>query len=218
MIETLAGMLTEAIATTLRAVGMVLVCALAALGVTVVCEWLINTRSTPMAGKRYGTPQSTRLPEPWPFELVASLDDEDEVHEFTAVRQVDRLLGAQFTGYAPEEAHKQVNLLIKLIAKTLDDKDGTPTTWAPLQLPLPPATPGEHVHVPKFRGPDGELYEMEHAEKFAAFEAGSSRRRFIALCGDQDRTVQAEDLGEVVRDLIAVSAGRPTVASRPSSP
>ncbi len=174
-----------------------------------------NLPRRPMSGKRYGTPQSSRLPEPWPFELMASLDDEDEVHEFTAVRQVDKLLGARFTGFTPEEAHKQVDLLIKLISKCLDDKDGTPATWAPVQLPQPHDAPEDFL--PKFRGPDGELYEMEHAEKFASFAAGSSRRRFIALCGDQDRTVQAEDLAAVVRDLIAVSAGRPTVASAPSS-
>jgi hypothetical protein len=205
-------------------------------------RWLTKETRKPMSGKRYGTPQSTRLAEPWPFELVASLDDEDEVHEFTAVRQVDKLLGARFTGYTPEEAHKQVDLLVKLISKCLDDKDGTPATWAPVELPPPPVSARDVNPVivqgamddttlaavrleqtvaispmPKFRGPDGALYEMEHAEKFAAFEAGSSRRRFIALCGDQDRTVQAEDLGNIVRDLIAVSTGRPTGASAPSS-
>ena len=178
------------------------------------------TRRKTMAGKRFGKPQATRLPEPFEFELYVSLDDEDEVHAFTAVRQVDKLLGARFTGYTPEEAHKQVDLLVRLIHKTLDDKDGTPASWAPVQLPPPPELrqiDADDAWVPKFRGPDGELYEMDHVEKFAAFEAGSSRRRFIALCNDQDRTVQAEDLGAVTRDLIAVSAGRPTGASAPSS-
>jgi hypothetical protein len=178
------------------------------------------TGSEPMSGKRYGKPHSTRLAEPFEFELMAALDDEDEVHEFTAVRQVDKLLGAQFTSFSDEEAHKSVNLLVKLIAKTLNDKDGTPATWAPVQLPpKSPGHAGEFIDAepPKFRGPDGELYEMEHADKFAAFEAGSSRRRFLALVGDQERTVQAEDLTAIVKDLIAVSTGRPTGASSPSS-
>lgn len=180
-------------------------------------QWLIDHLGRPsMSGKRYGKPQSTRLPESWPFELYVSLDDEDEVHAFTAVRQVDKLLGARFTGYTPEQAHKQVDLLVRLIHKTLDDKDGTPASWAAVELPRPHDIPDEDFR-PKFRGPDGELYEMEHVGKFAAFEAGSSRRRFIALCNDQDRTVQAEDLAEITRDLIAVSAGRPTGASVPSS-
>jgi hypothetical protein len=195
-----------------------------------------------MSGRRYGKPQSSRFAEPWPFELVVSLDDEDEIHAFTAVRQVDKLLGARFTGYTLEEAHKQVDLLVKLISKCLDDKDGTPATWAPVELPPPPigardvnpvvvqGAPDDAalsaIHLsqtvtvsprPKFRAPDGELYDMDHVEKFAAFPAGSSRRRFLALCGDQERTVQAEDLGDIVRDLIAVSAGRPTGASRSSS-
>jgi hypothetical protein len=173
-----------------------------------------------MSGKRYGTPQSTRLPQPYEFELMASLDDEDEVHQFSAVRQVDRLLAARFTGFVPEEAHKEVDLLVKLISKVLDDKDGTPATWVPVQLPpQSPGHAGEFIDAgpPKFQGPDGELYEMEHAEKFAAFEAGSSRRRFLALCGDQERTVPGESLGQLVRDLIQVSAGRPTGASSPSS-
>ena len=178
------------------------------------------TGSGPMSGKRYGKPNSTRLAEPYPFELMASLDDDDEVHGFTAVRQVDKLLGARFTSFSDEEAHKSVDLLVKLIAKTLDDKDGTPATWAPVQLPPPPELrqiDADDAWVPKFRGPDGELYEIEHVDKFAAFEAGSSRRRFLALVGDQERTVQAEDLTAIVRDLIAVSTGRPTVASAPSS-
>jgi hypothetical protein len=175
------------------------------------------TRSRPMSGKRYGKPQSTRFDEPYPFELMATLDDEDEVHAFVAVRQVDKLLGARFTSFSDEEAHKSVDLLVKLISKTLDDKDGTPATWAPVQLPLrSPGNAGDY-EPPKFRGPDGDLYEMEHADKFAAFEAGSSRRRFLALVGDQERTVQAEDLTAIVKDLIAVSTGRPTGASVPSS-
>lgn len=173
-----------------------------------------------MSGKRYGTPGATRLPQAWPFELVVSRDDEDDVLAFTAVRQVDRLLAAQFTAYSEVEAHKSVDLLVKLISKTLDDKDGTPATWSPVQLPAPPELRQvelDDTHRPKFRGPDGELYEMEHAEKFSGFAAGSSRRRFLAVVGDQDRTVQAEDLSAIVKDLIAVSAGRPTDASVPSS-
>lgn len=204
-------------------------------------NWCSETRK-PMSGKRYGKPQSNRFSEPYHFELVVSLDDEDEVHAFTAVRGVDKLLGARFTAYTAEEAHKQVDLLVRLVHKCLDDKDGTPATWTPIELPSPPISAREinpmvvqgtvddatlsAVHLeqtltvsrmPKFRGPDGELYEMDHVDKFAAFEAGSSRRRFIALCNDQDRTVQGEDLGDVVRDLIALSGGRPTVASAPSS-
>jgi hypothetical protein len=195
-------------------------------------------RRAPMSGKRYGKPQSNRLPVPYGFELTASLDDDDEVHSFVAVRQVDKLLAGSYTGYAASEAHRQVELLVKLISKTLDDKDGTPATWAPVQLPPPPVSAHDvnpmviqgTTHdaalaalrleqtvtvspMPKFRGPDGELYDMDHAEKFASFSAGSSRRRFLALVGDVDRTVEAEMLGELVKDLIAVSAGRPTVAS-----
>lgn len=167
-----------------------------------------------MAGKRYGRPQSTRLSEPYPFELVSSSDDEDEVHSLTAVYMVDRILGARFTSFKPDEAHMQVDLTVKLISKCLDDKDGTSATWSPVELPVTDYT--SEPRVPKFRGPDGELYEMEHAGKFAAFEAGSSRRRFVAVITDPNRMVQPEDLGEIVRDLIEVSAGRPTVASSPS--
>jgi hypothetical protein len=205
--------------TVLTELAKLLVLILAGVGASEIIGWLIDgtTRRRLMAGKRYGKPQSTRLADPFPFELVATLDDEDEVHEFTAVRQVDKLLGARFTSFTEEEAHKSVDLLVKLIAKCLDDKDGTPATWAPVQLP--PRSPGNagDYEPPKFRGPDGELYEMEHVDKFAAFEAGSSRRRFLALAGDQDRTVQAEDLAALVKDLIAVSTGRPTGASVPSS-
>jgi hypothetical protein len=82
-----------------------------------------------------------------------------------------------------------------------------------------PATPddeGDDVTTErKFRGPDGELYGFEHAEKFTAFEAGSSRRRWHQLMDvDDDIEVEAADLMELFEWLVGLAAGRPT---RPSS-
>jgi hypothetical protein len=65
-----------------------------------------------------------------------------------------------------------------------------------------------------FRGPDGELYQFEHAEKFEAFEAGSSRRRWHQLMEiDDDIEVEAPDLMELFEWLVGLAAGRPTQPS-----
>jgi hypothetical protein len=161
--------------------------------------------------KRYGSVGDDRLPEPLHFELFTHLDDEVEVHAFRAVRRVDTRLATRFVKFGDDDVAQLIDMTVKLISKTLDDKDGTSATWSPVRLPLRDGEPA------RFRGPDGELYEMEHAEKFAAFEAGSSRRRFLALTGDQDRTIQIEALAELTKDLIAASAERPTDGSAPSS-
>lgn len=163
-----------------------------------------------MAGKRYGggAKAAQQLDSSFTFELEGLRFDEEEVHEFTATRKVDTMLAGRFMSLPESEHGRVLRIIILLIGKTLDNKDGTPVQWAPVAAPRP-KNAGES-YEPKFRGPDGKLHPMAEADKFTDFNAGSSRRRWDALVNDDDFTVDIETLGDLVRDLIEVSAGRPT--------
>jgi hypothetical protein len=161
-----------------------------------------------MAGKRYGTgaQNDLRLKVPYEFEVAGLRYDDEEVHEFTAVRKVDTLLAARFID--GEDGAVIMRTVVQLIGKTLDNKDGVPIQWSPDQLPKP--KDADDDWEPKFRAPDGNLYPMADAVKFTDFNAGSSRRRWAALVDDQEFTVAIETLAAIGRDLIGESAGRPT--------
>ncbi len=166
-----------------------------------------------MAGKRYGggAKAAQRLDKPVPFELEVLRYDEEEVHEFTAVRKVDTLLAARFMNLDEDQAGVMLRLVTKLIGKTLDNSDGVPVQWSPTPLPKPKNAGARYE--PKFRGPDGKLHPMDQAIKWTDYAAGSSRRRWEALVADEDVTAQLEALGGITKDLIAESTGLPTDGS-----
>jgi hypothetical protein len=65
---------------------------------------------------------------------------------------------------------------------------------------------------PQFLAPDGTVHPMRDAGKFAEFEAGSSRRRWVALMdGDNDLTVEAKTIMRLWQWLVSEAADRPTV-------
>lgn len=167
-----------------------------------------------MPGKRYGV--NLRKVKPLPFEFAiyregADEDAEPEVHEFTAMPRLDagqliRLL----TGVdkADENPGDMLGALSESIRKVLDDKDGTPQRWTVEQLPEVEGQPRS------FRGPDGVIYPMtdrEAIDRFTAFEAGSSRRRWAHLLFEDEQVlVEMEDLVELAQDLIQAGSDRPT--------
>lgn len=169
-----------------------------------------------MAGKRYGTKMRKVSPVPFEFELYRDTPGEDEpvseVHEFTAMPRIDagqliRLL----TGVDKSEENPggMLDALSESVRKVLSDKDGTPQHWRPVALPRD----GEGGPT-SFRGPDGAIYPFSDTaaiEKFEAFEAGSSRRRWAHLLFDDEQiAVDLEDLVEVAQDMISEGTGRPT--------
>jgi hypothetical protein len=160
--------------------------------------------------KRYGggSVQAQRLDTPYEFELEGLRYDDPEVHSFTAVRKADTLLAGKFMNLSDDQAGRLLRLCTLLVGKTLDNKDGVPVQWAPDPLPKPKDAGDDWE--PKFRGPDGKLHPMHQAEKYTAFAAGSSRRRWAALVEDEEFTAEMETLAEIVKDLISRSTGTPT--------
>jgi hypothetical protein len=159
--------------------------------------------------KSYGGGQQVqRLDTPHPFRVVGLRWDEEDPHEFTAVRKADALMAVRFMSLGEDEVAELLRLCTMLIGKTLDNTDGVPVQWHPEQLPKP-ADAGDDWE-PKFRGPDGELHPMGEAEKFTDYAVGSSRRRWTALLVDNEFTVEIEVLVDITKDLIALSTGNPT--------
>lgn len=92
--------------------------------------------------------------------------------------------------------------LVKLITKFMDDKDGTGARWQPVELP---AKKGETPPVKRFRGPDGKPYPWAKAEDFLKPEAGSSRRRWIALAEDDEASVELPDLLKLLEFVVEIA-------------
>lgn len=166
------------------------------------------------------TPTAERVP----FTFVVHRDGEEESHDFQAVPVTDTASLSALMINAQRKPEEAMAGMLRMIGKMLDNKDGTPANWAPVQLPPPPSDSpvwpdgdpeGEGAPVRKFRGPDGALYPMHEAERFSAFEAGSSRRRWRYLMEQDDEViVDSEALAELFEWLVGLAANRPT---RPSS-
>jgi hypothetical protein len=160
--------------------------------------------------KTYGgnARQAQRLPSAYPFRLMGLRYDDEETHDFIAVWKPDTLMAVRFMTLGDDQAGELARLCVKLLAKTLDNKDGVPVQWEPTVLPKPKNAGANYE--PKFRGPDGKLHPMDQAVKFTDPAAGSSRRRWEALVADTDFTIDVEDLVEIVKDLVELTAGTPT--------
>ncbi len=100
--------------------------------------------------------------------------------------------------------------IIGLIAKYMDNKDGTPQDWAPVALPPKKDDPD----VERFRGPDGKIHSMDKAGDFLALERGSSRKRWLHLMHDDDyASVDVESIKKLTEFIVEIAAMRPTRAS-----
>ena len=170
-----------------------------------------------MAGKRYGSMKAGQV-ELVPFELVALREDDHgvpqpEVHEFVARPRTDAGDLAAMSA-AGSEGTVLMRVMVNMIKKIVVNDDGVPEQWTPEPVKKPANAKASYVE--KFRGPDGQLYPMEDADRFTAVTAGSSRRRLMHLLLEDDATVEVADLAEIMQDMMAVAAGRPTTARSPS--
>lgn len=144
------------------------------------------------------------------FEFTFLRDDHPETHEFRARAVTD--IGALAFTLGSIESHPERSMagLFRMIAKMLDNTDGTPAKWRPAPLPAVENEDGTTA-PPKFRGPDGALYLMDAAARFEEFDAGSSRRRWLYLLEQDDEViVDATDLMALFEWLIGLAADRPT--------
>jgi hypothetical protein len=152
--------------------------------------------------------QDQQLANPFVFRLAGLRYDEVETHEFAVTRKADTVLALRFMGIDDDQVGELAPLVVRLIAKSLDNTDGVPVQWSPIALDKP-KNAGEDWE-PKFRGPDGKLHPMSQAGKFEEFAAGSSRRRWELLLLDSQFTVELETLVEITKDLIERTTGTPT--------
>lgn len=138
--------------------------------------------------------------EPLDFELVFGRDGVEEPHEFTAIPRLSYGDTVGITRYQGDGA-RMLPILDRLIRRMLINTDGTPAKWAP-----------QPVGDGQVYGPDGTPITPEEAEALAAFDAGSSRRRWIQLMEhDDDVTVELEQIMELFELLTSMAGGdRPT--------
>jgi hypothetical protein len=128
-------------------------------------------------------------------------DGVEETHEFTAR---PRFTYSDTLGLVKNQKDASaLPFLDRMIRRSLVDSDGTPAKW---QLEL---VDGQVV------APDGSEVDIAEAQKFAAFEAGSSRRRWAHLMEtDDDVEIEFEQIMQVFEYLTSEAAnGRPTSRS-----
>ena len=101
-----------------------------------------------------------------------------------------------------EDTSEALPALVGLITKYMDNKDGTPVRWAPVELA---AKKNEDPPVKRFRGPDGKLHEWSKAEDFLKSEKGSSRRRWLLLVEDDEVSVDVEALLKLMEFVVEVA-------------
>lgn len=142
------------------------------------------------------------------FAMIYIRDGVEERHEFLArpamgwqdVRGLVPLLGGADDGLS-EHA---VRVIERLIRRVIANDDGTPEKWVP------------NVVDGHFTDPSGDHTPIELLPAYEAFEAGSSRRRWVHLMEHDDEvTVEPDQIVELLNDLVEVASGRPTQRSSP---
>lgn len=157
------------------------------------------------AAKHFGPKRDVKPAPEVPFSVGFVRDGVEEIHEFTARPRVS--YGDTVGLVKNQDGAGALPYLDRLIRRSLVDNDGTPAKWQPTVVD------GE------LTAPDGTTVSAEDLPKYTAFEAGSSRRRWVQLMEhDDDVEVEFEQILGVFEHLMAeVSAGRPTSRSSRSS-
>lgn len=170
------------------------------------------------------------------FGLKVDRNGVDEIHKFTVAPRLT--IAEMILAVASQSGNGlgAVEGILRMVKRNLVNDDGVPAKWSPEPLPQDttpamvvssvegwPEASGELATVEQpereeaYRGPDGAIYPLSDEQtlaKFSAYDAGSSRRRWIYLIEqDDDVTVDADDLVEMSRWLIGLAANRPTEPS-----
>jgi hypothetical protein len=177
-----------------------------------------------MAAKVYAPRKRGEKPKPHEFGMIFIRDGVEETHEFVAwpgmgwqdVRGLIPLLGGKKDDDVLTQA--AVRVIDRLIRRSLDNRDGTPEKWEPVPIPPPGSDPDDpDVVKSHFTAPNGDHVPMDLVEGYLAFDAGSSRRRWVKLLDeDDDITVDPDQIIQLMADLLeAASNNRPTTRSAP---
>jgi hypothetical protein len=130
----------------------------------------------------------------------------EETHEFDARPRVsygDTIGLVRGSNGSNEDDAKALKTLDRSIRRMLVDDDGTPIRWTP------------KFTGKTFEGPDGNTYPVSELNTFTAFDAGSSRRRWVALMDDDDESLSVE-VGQVLQVFEYITAQAAEQASAAS--
>ena len=168
-----------------------------------------------MTKKRYAPKNSGAAAPVHEFEIVFLRDGVEETHEFAARPKFGwkettgaiGLMGLMDGKTGHGELGHAIRYLDGIIRRSMVDDDGTSEKWT--------AT----VVDGHFTDSRGDHVPVELLPLVEAFDAGSSRRRWVHLMAhDDDVSVEQGQLMELFSDLMAVAADRPTERSELSSP
>jgi hypothetical protein len=170
--------------------------------------------------KRFGAKERPKAHE---FELITFTDDGGtNTHRF---RMVPLIPAGQVTAIMDaldDEPEKMFGLIARLMARVLDNTDGVPANWVYDEFEDP--APDDDGYDPDlselyFVGPDNETYPAIDADRYTAFGAGSSRRRWTALMdpANDDEGVQLGDMMDLAKWVVGLATDRPTQARTSST-
>lgn len=149
--------------------------------------------------KHFGSGKKKTLPEV-PFTIDVHRDDTIETMAFTA--RPDMTYGDTIGLVQSQTDDDGTGLLPhfdRFIRRSLSNNDGTPAKWRPV------------IVDGHFTAPNGDRTPTAELDKVLAFEAGSSRRRWIDVMTSEDMTVELEDVLAVFEYLVSEAGGnRPT--------
>jgi hypothetical protein len=152
-----------------------------------------------MAAVKHFAPKRDVKPAPVvEFSVAFVRDDVEEIHEFAARPKAsyNDLIG--MVKYGADEDPRAITFLSRMIRRSLLDSDGTPAKWKP------------SVHDDHFTDPDGNHTHVDDLPTFLAFEAGSSRRRWVHLMEyDDEVEVEEDQISGVLKYLTEAAAERP---------
>jgi hypothetical protein len=163
-----------------------------------------------MAVREYAPKSRGTTPEPFEFSMIFLRDGVEEKHEFIARPTVSwqdtRAVMPVLAGQGSDGAQIAVGIKVmdRLIRRVLANDDGTPEKWKPV------------VVDGHFTDPQGDHTPVELLPAYEAFDAGSSRRRWVHLMeNDDDITVDLEQITDLLKDLMEAATARPTTRSTP---
>lgn len=130
------------------------------------------------------------------FQVIAKTMD------IGAANRIMNLVGA--AEHDPTAEGQVLLSMVAMIGKFMDNKDGTPVHWSPVELPR---KKNEADDAPlRFRAPDGRIHPMDKAPDFLAIQAGSSRKRWLHLMNeDEDAAVEMDDLVKLLEFLMELA-------------
>lgn len=130
-------------------------------------------------------------------------------------KAMDMGIASKVLARVEQDDNRVLTEMIQLVTKYLDNKDGTPYRWEPDEM-APKKGPNDVEPVRRFRGPDGRIHVWtdESVAKFKDPAKRSSRAKWLHLMNDDDdATVDAESIQELIKYIMEVGAKRPTPAS-----